>query len=110
MATKESSEIETAIEEVMQMPLQDEDPLECLTNTQVAEVYSRLSPPDQKLFLQFKEFHRQYYNLHGETMPSYQLARGIVREIFSGLPTRDAEDHCQGERRIAGSREVEGAV
>ena len=48
MATQESSEIETAIEEVMQMPLQDEDPLECLTNTQVAEVYSRLSPPDQK--------------------------------------------------------------
>ena len=73
------------------MPLRDEDPLECLTNTQVAEVYSRLSPPDQKLFLQFKEFHRQYYNQHGETMPSYQLARGIVRQVFSGLPTRDAE-------------------
>ena len=73
------------------MPLKDEDPLDCLTNTQVAEVYSRLSPPDQKLFHQFKEFHRQYYNQHGETMPSYQLARGIVRQIFSGLPTRDAE-------------------
>ena len=91
MATQESSEIDTAVEEVMQMPLRDEDPLECLTNTQVAEVYSRLSPPDQKLFLQFKEFHRQYYNQHGETMPSYQLARGIVRQVFSGLPTRDAE-------------------
>ena len=91
MATIESSEIDTAVEEVMQMPLRDKDPLECLTNTQVAKVYSRLSPPDQKLFLQFKEFHRQYYNQHGETMPSYQLARGIVRQVFSGLPTRDAE-------------------
>ena len=91
MATKESSEIDTVVEEVMQMPLQDEDPLECLTNTQVAEVYSQLSPPDQKLFLQFKEFHRQYYNQHGETMPSYQLARGIMQQVFSGLPTRDAE-------------------
>ena len=86
MATQESSEIDTAVEEVMQMPLRDEDPLECLTNTQVAEVYSRLSPPDQKLFLQFKEFHRQYYNQHGETMPSYQLARGIVRQVFRPLP------------------------
>ena len=57
----------------------------------MAEVYLRLNPPDQKLFLQFKEFHRQYYNQHGETMPSYQLARGIVRQIFSGLPTRDTE-------------------
>ena len=67
------------------------DPLECLTNTEVARVYSQLSPPDQKLFHQFKAFHKQYYRLHGETMLSYQLARGIVRQIFSGLPTRDAE-------------------
>ena len=48
MAPEQSSEIDTAVEEVMQMPLQDQDPLECLTNTQVAEVYSRLNPPDQK--------------------------------------------------------------
>ena len=40
MVTQESSEIDTAVEKVMQMPLRDEDPLECLTNTQVAEVYS----------------------------------------------------------------------
>ena len=42
MATKESSEIDTAVEEVMQMPLRDKDPLECLTNTQVAKVYVEL--------------------------------------------------------------------
>ena len=100
MASKESSKIETAIEEVMQMPLRDEDPLECLTNTQIAEVYSRLNPHDQKLFLQFKEFHQRYYNLHGETMPSYQLARGIVREIFSGLPTRDAETIARAREEL----------
>ena len=58
---------------------------------QIAEVYARLTPEDQRLFLQFKAFHRQYYNQHGETMPSYQLARGIVRQIFSGLPACDAE-------------------
>ena len=100
MATKEPSDIDTVVEEVMQMPLQDKDPLECLTNTQVAEVYSWLSPPDQKLFLQFKEFHRQYYNQHGETMPSYQMARGIVRQIFSGLPTRDAETIAKAREEL----------
>ena len=84
----------------MQMPLRDEDPLECLTNTQVAEVYSRLSPPDQKLFLQFKEFHRQYYNQHEETMPSYQLPRGIVHQVFSGLPTRDAETIAKAREEL----------
>ena len=91
MATSTDIDIDTAVEEVLQTSLRDEDPLDCLTNTQVAEVYSRLSAPDQRLFLQFKEYHRQYYNQHGESMPSYQLARGIVRQIFSGLPTRDAE-------------------
>ena len=78
MAMSESTEIKTAVEEVMQIALEDEDPLECLTNTEVARVYSQLSSPNQKLFLQFKAFHKQYYRLHGETMPSYQLARGIV--------------------------------
>ena len=66
MATPQASEIDTVVEEVMQVALQDEDPLDCLTNTEVAEVYSRLNPQDQKLFLQFKEFHRQYYNLQGK--------------------------------------------
>ena len=100
MATSESTEIDTAVEEVMQIALQDEDPLECLTNTEVARVYSRLSPPDQKLFLQFKAFHKQYYHLHGETMPSYQLARGIVRQIFSGLPTRNAKTIARAHEEL----------
>ena len=75
MATSSEIDVDTAVEEVLQTSLQDEDPLECLTNTQIAELYSRLTPEDQRLFLQFKAFHRQYYNQHGETMPSYQLAR-----------------------------------
>ena len=91
MATSSETDIDTAVEEVLQTSLQDEDPLECLTNTEIAEVYARLTPEDQRLFRQFKAFHRQYYNQHGETMPSYQLARGIVRQIFSGLPSRDAD-------------------
>ena len=100
MATSTEIDVDAAVEEVLQTPLQDEDPLECLTNTQVAEVYARLTPEDQRLFLQFKAFHRQYYNQHGETMPSYQLARGIVRQIFSGLPTRDAETIARAREEL----------
>ena len=100
MATSSEIDVDTAVEEVLQTPLQDEDPLECLTNTQIAELYSRLTPDDQKLFLQFKAFHRQYYNQHGGTMPSYQLARGIVRQIFGGLPTRDAETIARAREEL----------
>ena len=100
MATSTEVNVDAAVEEILQIPLQDEDPLECLTNTQIAEVYARLSPEDQRLFVQFKAFHRQYYNLHGETMPSYQLARGIVRQIFSGLPTRDAETIARAREEL----------
>ena len=28
---------------------------------------------------------------HGHDAPSHQLARGIIREMFSGLPVRDAK-------------------
>ena len=100
MATSSEIDVDTAVEEVLQTSLQDEDPLECLTNTQIAELYSRLTPEDQRLFLQFKAFHRQYYNQHGGTMPSYQLARGIVRQIFGGLPTRDAETIAQAREEL----------
>ena len=33
-------------------------------------------------------------------MPSYQLARGIVRQIFSGLPTRDAETIARAREEL----------
>ena len=33
-------------------------------------------------------------------MPSYQLARGIVREIFSGLPTQDAETIAKAREEL----------
>ena len=100
MATSQETDIDTAVEEVLQTSLQDEDPLECLTNTEIARVYARLTPEDQRLFRQFKAFHRQYYNQHGETMPSYQLARGIVRQIFSGLPSRDADTIARAREQL----------
>ena len=68
-----------------------DDPLEGLTNAEIAKIYGKLKPEDQHLFRQFKRFHKTYYNLHGHDAPSHQLTRGIVSKIFSRLPLRDAE-------------------
>ena len=68
-----------------------DDPLEGLTNVKIAEIYRKLKPEDLHLFRQFKRFHKTYYNLHGHNALSHQLTRGIVSEIFGGLPSRDVE-------------------
>ena len=67
------------------------DPFEGMNNAQIAEIYNKMNPEDRWLFRQFKSFHKLYYNLHGHDAPSHHLARGIVSQIFSGLPARDAE-------------------
>ena len=72
------------------------DPFEGMNNTQVAEIYYKMKPEDQRLFRQFKHFHKLHYETHGHDAPSHQLARGIIREMFSGLPVRDAETIAEG--------------
>ena len=67
------------------------DPFEGMNNAQIAEIYNKMKPEDRRLFRQFKSFHKLYYNLHRHDAPSHHLARGIVSQIFSGLPARDAE-------------------
>ena len=60
-------------------------------NAQIAEIYHRMTPEDQRLFRQFKRFHKQYYETHGHDAPSHQLTRGIVQQMFPGLPSADAD-------------------
>ena len=95
MATSQPEEmtIQEAVEQIAKIEVEEEadNPLEGLTNADIAEIYNKLKPEDRHLFRQFKHFHKTYYNLHGHDAPSHQLARGIVNEIFSGLPSRDAE-------------------
>ena len=43
------------------------------------------------MFRQFKRFHKRYYETHGHDAPSHQLTRGIVQQMFPGLPSADAE-------------------
>ena len=62
-----------------------------MNNAQVAEIYYKMRPEDRHLFRQFKSFHKLYFKVHGHNALSHHLARGIIREMFSGLPARDAE-------------------
>ena len=67
------------------------DPFEGMNNAQIAEIYHKMKPEDQRLFRQFKRFHKLHYATHGHDAPSHQLARGIIQEIFSGIPAKDAK-------------------
>ena len=73
------------------MEAEEQDPIEGMGNAQIAEIYHRMKPEDQRLFRQFKKFHKQYYETRGHIAPSHQLTRGIVQRMFPGLPSADAD-------------------
>ena len=100
MATSQPTEIQTegevdvneAVKEILaEMEAEEQDPLEGLGNVQIAEIYHRMTPEDQRLFRQFKRFHKQYYETHGHDAPSHQLTHGIMQQMFPGLPSTDAD-------------------
>ena len=100
MATSQATEmqaegeinVDEAVKEILaEMEAEEQDPLEGLGNTQIAEIYHRMTPEDQRLFRQFKRFHKQYYETHRHDAPSHQLTRGIVQQMFPGLPSVDAD-------------------
>ena len=86
-------DIEEAVREMLAVKVEAEerDPFEGMGNAQVAEIYHRMKPEDQRLFRQFKRFHKQYYETHGHDAPSHQLTRGIVQQMFPRLPSADAD-------------------
>ena len=91
-------DIDEAVKQILaEMEVEEQDPLEGMGNAQIAEIYHRMKLEDQRLFRQFKRFHKRYNETHGHDAPSHQLTRGIVQQMFPGLPSADAEDHCQGE-------------
>ena len=100
MATSQATEmqaegeinVDEAVKEILaEMEAEEQDPLEGLGNTQIAEIYHRMTPEDQRLFRQFKKFHKQYYETHRHDAPSHQLTRGIIQQMFPGLPSADAD-------------------
>ena len=85
-------DVDKAVKEILaEMEAEEEDPIEGMGNTKIAEIYHRMKLEDQRLFRQFKRFHKRYYETHGHDAPSHQLTRGIVQQMFPGLPSADAE-------------------
>ena len=100
MATSQTTEmqaegevsLEEAVKEILaEMEAEEQDPIEAMGNTQIAEIYHWMKSEDQCLFRQFKRFHKQYYETHGHNTPSHQLTCGIVQQMFPGLPSVDAD-------------------
>ena len=84
--------VDEAVKEILaEVEAEEQDPIEGMGNAQIAEIYHRMKPEDQRLFRQFKRFHKQYYKTHGHNAPSHQLTRGIVQQMFPGLPSADAD-------------------
>ena len=67
------------------------DILEELTNQDIKEIYQQLNPQDKKRFQQFRKFHRQYFGVYGEHLPSYHMARQVVKDLMQGLPSASAD-------------------
>ena len=90
--TEGEVDVNEALKEILaEMEAEEQDPLEGMGNAQIPEIYHQMKPEDQRLFRQFKRFHKRYYETHGHDAPSHQLTRGIVQQMFAGLPSADTE-------------------
>ena len=64
-------DINEAVKQIFaEMEVEEQDPLEGMGNAQVEEIYYRMRPEDQRLFRQFKRFHKRYYETHGHDATS----------------------------------------
>ena len=94
-------DVDEAVKEILaEMEAEEQDPLEGMGNAQIAEIYHRMKSEDQRLFRQFKRFHKRYYETHGHDAPSHQLTRGIVQQMFPGLPSADAETIAKARAKL----------
>ena len=78
----------------------EQNPFEGMGNAQVVEIYHRMKPEDQRLFRQFKTFHKLCYKTHGYDTPSHQLTHGIVQQMFPGLPSADADTIAKARAKL----------
>ena len=67
------------------------DILEELSNQDIKDIYQQLSHQDKKRFRQFRKFHRQYFGVYGEHLPSYHMARQVVKDLMPGPPSASAD-------------------
>ena len=63
-------DIDEAVKEILaEMEAEEQDPIEGMGNAKIAEIYHRMKPEDQRLFRQFKRFHKRYYETHRHDAP-----------------------------------------
>ena len=100
-------DIDEAVKQILaEMEAEEQDPLEEMGNAQVAEIYHRMRPEDQRLFRQFKRFHKRYYETHGHDAPSHQLTHGIVQQMFPGLPSADTETIAKARAKLLAAERI----
>ena len=110
MATSQTTDMQVegkvsmdeAVKEMLaaEVEAEEQDPIEGMGNAQIAEVYYRMNPEDQCLFRQFKRFHKLYYETHRHDAPTHQLTRGIVQQMFPGLPSADTDIIADARKEI----------
>ena len=101
------ADIDEAVKQILaEMEAEEQDPLEGMGNAQVAEIYHRMKPEDQRLFRQFKRFHKRYYETHGHDAPSHQLTRGIIQQMFPGLPSADTETIAKARAELLAAEQI----
>ena len=100
--------VEEVVKEVLEIEVEEDegDPFKGINNAQVAEIYYKMKPEDQRLFRQFKRFHKLHYETHEHDAPSHQLARGIIREMFLGLPARDVETIVKARAELLATKRL----
>ena len=86
------------------------DILEELTNQDIKEIYQQLNPQDKKRFRQFRKFHRQYFGVYGEHLPSYHMARQVVERFNARATQRLSRCYCRKASRAPGRRPSEGIM
>ena len=99
--------VDEAVKEILvEVEAEEQDPIEGMGNAQIAEIYHRMKPEDQRLFRQFKRFHKQYYKTHGHDAPSHQLTRGIIQQMFLGLPSADADTIAKARAELLAAEQL----
>ena len=65
--------------------------LEEPTDQDVRGIYEQLSHEDKRRFRQLRKFHCQYFGVYGEHLPSYHMARQVVKDLMLRLPSASAD-------------------
>ena len=100
-------DVDEAVKQILaEIEVEEQDPLEGMGNAQIAEIYHRMKPEDQRLFRQFKRFHKCYYETHGHDAPSHQLTHDIVQQMFPGLPSADAETIAKARAELLATERI----